>query len=167
MAQQEIVPLHCWPIFTGAGDYGKPFDKPSTHLPAGMAALARSHGNSPDKPVWVQEFGVTRLELPEADVPRWMEAAVTEAISQGVSWITWWCSHEVDRRFDFDEVEYNIGLITVDNQIKESARMFKRLADAYRGRPVVIPQTALPAPPAIRTTESTWKWLLEWMDWKP
>jgi hypothetical protein len=166
MARQDIVTLHCWPYWTGAGKYGKPLDRPYTQLPAAMAALARSYGRDPRKPIWLQEFGACKAEMPEADVPRWMEMAITGGIAQGISWFTWWASHDVDPRFDFNAFEYSLGLMTVDNQIKAQGHMFKRLADAWRGKPVSIPDKALPPPPAQRTTEATWRWLLEWMEWK-
>jgi hypothetical protein len=41
--------------------------------------------------------------------------------------------------------------------------VFKRLADAYRGKAVAIPGKALPPPPQQRTTDATWRWLLDWM----
>ena len=44
--------------------------------------------------------------------------------------------------------------------------MFKRLANTWRGKRVTIPDKTLPPPPAQRTTEATWQWLLEWMGWK-
>ena len=167
MAQQEMVTLHCWPFWTGAGKYGKHLDTPYTRLPAAMAALARSYGQAPRKPMWLEEFGACHAEMPEADVPRWLELAITAGLAQGISWFTWWASHDVDQRFDFNPFEYGLGLMTVDNRIKEQGRMFKRLADAYRNKPVVIPAASLPPPPAQRTSEATWKWLLEWMGWKP
>jgi hypothetical protein len=167
VAQQEIVPLHCWPYWTGAAKYSKPLEKPYTQLPAAMAALVRNYGNAPRKPIWLQEFGACNVEMPAADVPRWMELAVTGSIAQGVSWFTWWASHDVDRRFEFNSFEYDLGLLTVDNQIKEPGRMFKRLADTYRGKTVIIPDEPLRPPPAQRNPEATWQWLLEWMNWKP
>jgi hypothetical protein len=42
--------------------------------------------------------------------------------------------------------------------------MFKRLADAYRGKPVIIPEASIPAAPVERNDEATWQWLLAWMD---
>jgi hypothetical protein len=129
-----------------------------------MAALARSYGNAPRKPIWLQEFGVCNVEMPEADVPKWMELAVTSSVAEGVSWFTWWSSHDIDRRFEFHPFEYDLGLMTVDNQIKERGRMFKELAAAYSGKPVVIPTQPLP-PPTQRTPEATWEWLLDWMKW--
>ena len=163
MAQQDIVSLHCWPYWTGAGKYGKHLDKPYTQLPGAMAALARSYGNAPRKPIWLEEFGACSAEMPEADVPKWMELAITGGVAQGISWFTWWASHDVNRRFEFNEFEYTLGLMTVDNRIKEQGRMFQRMADTYRGKPVVIPDKPLPSPPTQRTDEATWQWLLEWM----
>jgi hypothetical protein len=163
---QEIVALHCWPFWTGAGKFGAPLDKPYTHLPAAMAALARSHGDNPSKPIWVEEFGVCSAEMPEGDVPKWMEIAITKSVQEGVSWFTWWASHDVDRRFAFNDFEYDLGLITVDNRIKDRGRMFQKLAESYRNQPVVIPSSPLPAPPNPRTVDTTWKWLLNWMEWK-
>ena len=166
VAEQEIVALHCWPFWTGAGKYGGHLDVPYTHLPAAMAALARSYGKSPNAPIWIEEFGACSAEMPEADVPKWMEKAVTSSVQEGVSWFTWWASHDVDRRFEFNNFEYTLGLMTVDNQIKDQGRMFKELADTYRGQPVTIPSAPSTSPPAQRTDEATWKWMLDWMKGK-
>ena len=162
-AEQSIVVLHCWPYWTGAGKHGGPLDPPYTRLGAGMAALARSIGKDPKKPMWMQEFGACSEEMPEGDVPRWLELAVTAAIGGGVSWFTWWASHDVDRRFDFHPFEYGLGLMTADNRVKEQGRVFKALADSYRGRPVSLPTRPSTAPPRERTSEATWAWLLDWM----
>ena len=163
LAEQSIIPLHCWPFWTGAGKYGGPLDTPYTHLTAGMAALARAYGNTPEKPIWAQEFGVCSEEMPEEDVPRWLETSVTVAIAQGVSWFTWWCSHDVDPRFEFHPFEYHLGLLTQENRLKPQGEVFKELAQAYRGKAVSIPQTSLPPAPQQRTEDTVWQWLLDWM----
>ena len=167
LARQEIVPLHCYPYFMQAAKYGNFMQKSSTDLQAAFAALARSYGNDPRKPIWMQEFGMWNQNLPESDIPKWMEAAVTAGISGGVSWFTWWGSHDVHERYAFSPIEYQLGLITLDNKIKEQGKMFKKLADTYRGKPVVIPGKALPPPPAVRNLDASWKWMLDWMDYKP
>ncbi len=163
VAQQAIVALHCWPYWTGAGKYGKPLDAPYTQLGAAMAVLARAYGKAPQKPMWLQEFGACSEEMPETDIPRWLERMFGAARDQGVSWFTWWASHDVDRRFQFNPFEYGLGLMTVDNRIKEQGRTFQRLAQAYRGKPVALPAQSLPPPPAERTFNQTWKWLLDWI----
>lgn len=164
VAEQEVVALHCWSFWTGAGEHGGPLDRAYTQLPAAMTALVRSHGRSPAKPVWVQEFGACDAEMPVADVARWMEAALEGAVAQGVGWFTWWCSHDVDRAFEFHPFEYDLGLLTTDNRIKDRGRTFRRLAEHYRGKPVAIPTRPLPPPPAERTMAATWRWLLDWME---
>jgi len=163
VAQQAIVPIHCWPFWSHAGDYGTPLDDPYTRLMAGMAALVRSFGNTPQKPIWIEEFGVCSEEMPEADIPLWLEKSATSAIGQGVSWFTWWASHDVDRRFQFHPFEYSLGLLTTDNRLKQQGQVFKQIADAYRGKPVSIPTTPLPPPPVERGEQATWRWLLDWM----
>lgn len=163
VAQQVIVPIHCWSFWTQAGKYGKHMDDPYTRLAAGMAALVRSYGQSPQKPIWVEEFGVCSEEMPENDIPRWLEKSVTSALEQGVSWFTWWASHDVDQRFQFHPFEYGLGLLTTDNQLKQQGQVFKQIADAYRGKPVIIPAAPLPPPPVERNDQVTWRWLLDWM----
>ncbi len=162
-AQQEIVALHCWSYWTGAKAYGGTLDIPYTHLSAAMTALARAYANDAQKPVWVEEFGACNAEMPAADVPVWMEKAVTASIAGGVSWMTWWASHDVERRFDFNAFEYDLGLLTTDNQVKAPGAMFKRLAEAHRGKAVVFPKTTLPPPPQTRTPDATWAWMLDRM----
>ena len=162
VAHQAIVPIHCWPYWSGAGKYGNHLDDPYTRLTAGMAALVRSLGQAPQKPIWLQEFGVSSQEMPEADIPIWLEKAVMSAIGQGVSWFTWWASHDVDQRFKFHPFEYDLGLLTTNNQLKPQGQLFKEIANAYRGKPVVIPATSTP-PPAEHNEQGTWRWLLDWM----
>ncbi len=166
VARQRMVALHCWPYWTGAGKFGGPLDKPYTHLIAGMAALARSIGDAPTKPMWAQEFGACNVEMPEADVPRFMERAIEAGIEHGVSWFTWWSSHDVSRRFDFNPFEYTLGLIDDRGRIKPQGRRFRALADRYRGTPVHLPDR-VPPPPTVRSDAATWAWLLEWMDVHP
>jgi hypothetical protein len=166
MAEQPIVALHCWSFWTGAGRHSPPLGKPYTALTAGMTALARSYGNDPLKPIWIEEFGACSEEMPEKDVPRWLELSFENALSQGVSWFTWWASHDIDRSFQFHPFEYTLGLLTTENKIKEQGRVFKRFAEAYRGKPAVIPTSPLPPPPTQRNDESTWRWLLDWMSEK-
>ncbi len=163
---QSIVALHCWPFWTGAGKLGGPLDKPYTHLAAAMAALVRSHAGDARKPVWIQEFGVCSVEMPEADIPRYMDIALEAAVAEGVSWFTWWSSHDVSRSYEFHPFEYGLGLIDNANRIKPQGRAFRRLVERWRGKPVVLPSKAPAAPPTERTDEATWQWLGAHMDYR-
>ena len=164
--EQRMPVMHCYPWWTGSLHYGGPMDPPSVKLLAGMAALIRSWGNAPQKPVWAGEFNTCIEALSEKQQAEWLERAVSAAIEQGVSWFSYWDSHDVDRRFAFNSVEYSLGLLTNDGQVKEQGRMFRELAAHYRGRSVQFPTAILPPPPQNPTMENTWRWLLDWMGWK-
>jgi endo-1,4-beta-mannosidase len=167
LAAQRMPVMHCYPYWTGAVKYGGAMDPPSVKLLAAMAALIRSYAGTLEKPVWAGEFNTCIEELPEKGQAEWLEKAVLAAIDEGVSWFTYWDSHDVDRRFDFNPLEYSLGLVTNDGRVKEQGRTFKQLAEAYRGKAVVYPKGALPPAPRERTEEATWRWLLDWMGWAP
>lgn len=163
---QRMPVMHCYPWWTGSLKFGGPMDPPSVRLLAGMAALIRSYAGSPQKPVWAGEFNTCIETLTERQQAEWLERAVLAAIDEGVSWFTYWDSHDVDRRYTFDPVEYSLGLLTNDGRVKEQGRMFRHLAETYRGKPVRLPSASLPPPPAQPTQDTTWRWLLEWMGWR-
>jgi hypothetical protein len=50
--------------------------------------------------------------------------------------------------------------------VKPAGRVFKQLADTYRGKQVVFPTVALPPPPSQETADATWHWILDWLGWK-
>lgn len=166
LAAAPFPVMHCYPHWTEAEKYGGAMDPPSVKLLAGMAALIRSYAGSQQKPVFAGEFNTCILDLPEKGQAAWLEKAVTAAIEQGVSWFTYWDTHDVDRKFQFDPVEYTLGLLTNEGRVKEQGRVFKQLAEAYGGKAVVFPKATLPSPPVERTMDGTWKWLLDWMGWK-
>jgi len=142
-------------------------DPPSTKLLAAMASLIRSYAGDLRKPVWAEEFNTCIEALNEKQQAEWLEKAVLAAIDSGVSWFSYWDSHDVDRKFEFNSLEYSLGLLTNDGRVKEQGRVFKRLAEAYRGKAVAFPPQPLPAPPANRNLDITWRWMLDWMGWKP
>ena len=166
LAAARFPVMHCYPYWTGALKYGGPMDPPSVKLLAGMAALIRSYAASNEKPVFAGEFNTCIEQLPEKGQAEWLDQAVHAAIEQGVSWFTYWDSHDVDRKFEFNSLEYSLGLLTNDGRVKEQGRVFQRLAEEYRGKAVVFPKGAAPAPPQEMTDKGTWAWLLEWMGWK-
>jgi hypothetical protein len=147
--------------------YGKAMDPPSVKLLAGMAALIRSFAGSSEKPVFAGEFNTCIEALPEKGQAEWLDKAVHAAIEQGVSWFSYWDSHDVDRKFEFNPLEYSLGLLTNDGRVKEQGRVFQRLAETYRGKPVNFPRGTPPSPPREPTDQATWAWLLDWMGWKP
>ena len=166
--RQEFPVLHCYPVFCGAQQFGGLFDPPCIQLPAATAALVRAYAKEPAKPIWVQEYGMTKAWLPDARIPQFLEETTLAGIQGGVSWFTWWASHDLDHKFAFEPLEYDFGLITVDNKIKPQGHKFKELAQHYRGRPVSLAaMTNRPLPPPPSDPDDTWKWLLDWMKYIP
>jgi len=167
--RQECPVLHCYPFFCGALKYGSYFDPPSIHMPAAQAALVRAYAKDPAKPIWLQEYGMCKEWMPEvARIPEFLEQTTLAAIEEGVSWFTWWASHDVDHKFELNSLEYDFGLLTVDNKIKPQGRKFRELADQYRGKPVRFDALqAKPLPPAPASHAETWKWILKWLGYEP
>ena len=74
----------------------------------------------------------------------------------------------MDHKFELNSLEYDFGLLTVDNKIKPQGRKFKELADQYRGKPVRLDALqAKPLPPAPASHAETWKWILNWLGYEP
>jgi len=166
LAAARFPVMHCYPWWTGALKYGGAMDPPSVKLLGAMAALIRSYAGDARKPVWAGEFNTCIEALPEKGQAEWLEKAVTAAIEQGVSWFSYWDSHDVDRKFEFNPLEYTLGLLTNDGRVKEQGRVFTQLAETYRGKAVVYPTASLPEPPKDRTIAGTWDWINEWLGWK-
>jgi len=166
LAAAPMPVIHCYPYWSGALKYGGPMDPPSTKLLAAMAALVRAYAGDPRKPVWAEEFNTCIEALNEKQQAEWLEKAVLAAIDSGVSWFSYWDSHDVDRKFEFNSLEYSLGLLTNDGRVKEQGRVFKRLAEAYRGKTVMFRTHPLPPPPVNRSQEVSWRWMLDWMGWK-
>jgi endo-1,4-beta-mannosidase len=168
LASQKFPVMHCYPWWTGALKYGGPMDPPSVKLLAAMAALIRSYAGTQQKPIFAGEFNTCIEKLTEAEQAEWLDKAVHAAIEQGVSWFTYWDSHDVDRKYSFNPLEYTLGLLTNDGKVKPAGRVFKQLAETYRGKQVTFPSATLPPPPAApHTQDTTWQWILHWLNWKP
>lgn len=162
---QEIIPLHCWTYFTGALQRsGSDCLHPRPlHLLASMAALARAYAGDAQKPIWVQEFGMVPDWTDPANIPAFVAASIRNAIDAGVSWFTWWSSHDIDTRYAFDPLEYAMGLMTNDRKLKPHAYVFKELAESFRGKAVMMPSSPASAPPKIHHMDSVWAWLDDWV----
>lgn len=125
----DAVTLHAWPLFTGCLLRDGLADAPSTQLAAFMTGLARHALGAValDKPVWLQEFGASERWGTPAERERYMRRSVSLATRAGATWITWWCSHDIDPAFRFDPLEYSLGLFTTGNQAKPLAATYREL----------------------------------------
>jgi endo-1,4-beta-mannosidase len=167
LASKLLPVIHVYPYWTGALKYGGWMDPTSTKLITAFAALVRSYAGDPHKPVWCGESNTCIEQMPEKQQAEWLEVAVTSAAEAGVNWFTYWDSHDVDRKFNLNSLEYTLGLLTNDGRVKEQGRAFKRLVGTYKGKPVATPKNTPPPPPEVQTTENTWKWIVDYLGWKP
>jgi endo-1,4-beta-mannosidase len=163
LAANPLPVIHAYPYWAEALKYGGPMDPPSTRLLVAFAALVRSYAGNPQKPVWAGEFNTCIESMSEKQQAAWLETSVTAAVHAGVNWFTYWDSHDVSRKFAFNSLEYSLGLLTNDGKVKEQGKVFKQLAEAYRGKPVAVSSVATPPPPAQHNFDATWKWLLEYL----
>ncbi len=167
-SRPNLIALHSWIEFTGARKRGGVFERACTHLAPAMAALARSTAGDPCKPVWLQEFGASSLWMKDEEVPAFLEKAIHAAVSGGICRLTWWASHDIRPEYEFNELEYGLGLITTENKLKPSGNAFKRMVSQYGNTPVQFP-SSLRTPPLPNLTyedphenmEVTWQWLEE------
>ena len=167
LAANPFPVIHAYPYWSEALKYGGPMDPPSTRILSAFAALVRAYAGDAQKPIWAGEFNTCIESMNQKQQAQWLEKAVTSGIESGISWFSYWDSHDVDRKFAFNSLEYSLGLLTNDGKVKEQGRVFKQLADAYRGKHVKFPTSVPPPPPAPQTFDQTWKWLLEFLEWKP
>jgi hypothetical protein len=118
----------------------------------------------------VQEFGASEEWMDAAIIPEFMERSIRSAAASGARWFTWWCSHDITRDFQVEDLEYTLGLLTTENEPKPQAETFRRMAEEYREKdPAEVDAGyGLGAPPsAPKSTESTWHWLESWIDALP
>ncbi|WP_063484214.1 glycoside hydrolase 5 family protein [Streptomyces ambofaciens] len=130
--------LHTYPYWTGAIRRYGPDGTGVLHLGEYMAELAEAFSPVRGRPKWLQEFGASPVERPAESIPQWAASFVRNTLSSGGFWgCTWWGSHDIDRRFTgFIEYEYDLGLLTVDNEIKPIGARLRQLIGELRDTPV-------------------------------
>lgn len=123
--------VHSWSYFTGAlqryGDSGTG----TIHLAEFMLELARAFHTDSSRPVWLQEVGVSLSWLDTIDVPTFVERTLATLPGVNNLWgVTWWCSHDVSRALEgFEDLEYDLGLLTVTNEVKPMGAAFREFVE--------------------------------------
>jgi hypothetical protein len=106
--------------------------------------------------------------MEEKKVPAFLEQAIHAAVAGGICQLTWWASHDIRPEYEFNDLEYGLGLISTENKLKPSGVAFKEMVRQYGGLPVQFPSN-LQLPPAPKPVgedwreemENTWQWLEE------
>ena len=128
--------LHTWIEFTGATRYqGGAFSKQSLHLGEFCAFLAEAYSPELDKKINIQEFGISKLWLAQGqDIEEFVLRFIKNTLRcPQVDRITFWCSHDIDKKYEvFDELEYGLGLFTVQNKLKPAGRAYQKAISLYK-----------------------------------
>ncbi len=133
----DLTAIHSW-IFNGTAQRYGGMAAESVRHGEYLIELARAFATDPGRPVWLQEIGAPLNCLDAAEAPAFCEQAVRHAADSPALWgVTWWCSHDVDRRLaDFPELEYSLGLFDADGKAKPIGRAFAAVAEELRRRAV-------------------------------
>ena len=152
----SLTPIHAWTFFTGALERYGAAGTGTLHLTEYMLELAKAFAADPARLVWLQEYGVAHDWMDAEQRANYVVAATLATSSVAGLWgVTWWCSHDIDRSLKgFDELEYDLGLITARNEVKPLGALLRDVIAAVRcgeaggavPRPValVLPDAALP-----------------------
>ena len=134
--------VHSW-IFNGTAQrYGGRSIASDRHAEY-MIELARGFATDPDRAIWLQEVGAPSNCLTPEETPDFLEATLRSSARTENLWgVTWWCSHDVSRKLaDFPELEYSLGLVDQNSNIKPIGRRFAELIPELRERQALPART--------------------------
>ncbi|MGW4411084.1 glycoside hydrolase 5 family protein [Nonomuraea sp. NPDC004702] len=131
----DLTTVHSW-VFNGVSAIDGPLGPATVSHADYLVELAAATSLDPARPVWLQEIGVPRPDVPEARTAEFVRRTLDAVTANPALWgVTWWCSHDLDRSLsDFPEREYELGLFTVDHRPKPAAKELAAIIDERRGR---------------------------------
>ncbi|WP_037911660.1 glycoside hydrolase 5 family protein [Actinacidiphila yeochonensis] len=140
----DVTSVHSW-VFNGTAQRHGRTGTATEHHAAYLIELSKAWADDPRRPVWLQEVGAPAPLIPAEHAASFTEATVANALDcQDVWGVTWWCSHDVSRKLaDFPELEYSLGLLTSEREVKPAGETIRRIVADRRSRPYA---------PAPRTT---------------
>lgn len=134
-----ITALHTWVKFTGAMNHGGVLSVSSLHIAEYMAELAKAY--NPNRKIWIQEFGCSKLWLENENesIEEFLRRSFRVMCETENVWgLTWWCSHDLSCELSgYDPLEYDLGLIDVNNQLKPAAKVLAELIAEYKNTPIL------------------------------
>ncbi|MFJ8858862.1 glycosyl hydrolase [Streptomyces sp. NPDC102451] len=128
-----VTAVHSW-VFNGTAQRHGRDGTATEHHAAYLIELSKAWAHDPHRPVWLQEVGAPAPLIPAGHAAPFTEATVANALDCEDVWgVTWWCSHDVSRSLaDFPELEYGLGLLTNDRQVKPAGRAIARIVEEQR-----------------------------------
>jgi len=134
----DLSTVHSW-VFNGVARIDGPLGPATVSHADYLVELAAAYADDPARPVWLQEVGAPLPEIGATQVHDFVTGTVRSAAQNPALWgVTWWCSHDVDRRLlDFPEREFDLGLFTTDHRRKPVAEAFAEAVAEARSTPAV------------------------------
>ncbi|WP_154606336.1 glycoside hydrolase 5 family protein [Arthrobacter sp. AQ5-05] len=140
----DVTTVHSWVFVAVAHLF--PQGHPARTLFADyLLQLAAAYAEDPQRPIWLQEIGAPYPAVPFDGAADFLEQSLRPVLDTPNLWgVTWWCSHDVSRKLaDFPELEYTLGLLDSERQVKPAG---KRLAE------LIAAEKVNPTAPAQRST---------------
>lgn len=130
----DLSVVHSW-VFNGAARLEGPLAASSVRHAEYLLLLTAAWSAAPDRGVWLQEVGAPTNVVPDELAADFLEQTLRSAATVPGLWgMTWWCSHDVPRRYaDFPEVEYGLGLYDEQGRLKPTGERFAATVAALRG----------------------------------
>lgn len=144
----DLSIVHPW-VFDGASDDDGDLTFYGTHHQGYFTELIRAYQTNPDRGIWHHELGAPlvnnnqEVNIPKDKRAEWAERVVTNIFNnhEHIYGLTWWSSHDIRDEGPYNllrsrkELEYTLGLLTVDNEPKPIANRLADLIAQYRQNP--------------------------------
>lgn len=128
---------HTWAGWADVFSTYGPMSTPSLHYSEYFIELIKAFHTDPNRQVWIEETGVSKVWMDPSLIPSWTEQSIRNMASCEDFWgVTWWCSHEVNPAFTgFNPLEYDLGVYTNDRRLKPIGATIANLAREYDRHP--------------------------------
>lgn len=164
-----ITPMHSWIKFTQALERYGTLGTGSINLFGYMAEYAKAYAEHNDRQYWLQEFGISKDWEPKEDIRMEFMKRTFEAFrnTENLWGVTWWCSHDIKEELKgYDHLEYDLGLIDVDNKVKPEGELFRQLCEQYRNIQPSAPKRECAMVACEETSESAgWNTAVKYMEY--
>ncbi len=154
-----LTSLHTWVKFTGALQYGAGSEE-ALCLQEYNVELANAYAKDPKRKVWIQEFGISPEWTDPKNFKNFIRQSMLNAMRSENLWgYTFWCSHDVSRKFKFSSLEYDLGLFDTENRLKPVGEAYKEcIAEIRAGAKPAALETGMAAIIDERQPFDGWKY---------
>lgn len=134
----DSTTVHSW-VFTSVAQLFPQGHPARTLFADYLVQLADAWAEDTTRPIWLQEIGAPYPAVPVDGAADFLEASLRPLMDTPNLWgTTWWCSHDVSRKLaDFPELEYTLGLLDSERNIKPAGHRLAEMIAEERRNPTV------------------------------